>query len=117
VSDGKTITLGGREFPIAPLTLGQMRTVGPAFTRIGVDTPEGMAAQYTVIAAAMKNGDLAIESAAAAMLLVDSIVGVTFGELRAAIETIGEMIGVKTKVVVPGEAAAPAAAPEPPLAS
>ena len=34
----ETITLGGREFPVAPLTLGQLRQAGPAFTRIGIDT-------------------------------------------------------------------------------
>ena len=39
------ITLGGREFPVAPLTLGQMRRAGPAFVRIGFDTPEAMGAQ------------------------------------------------------------------------
>jgi hypothetical protein len=117
VSDGKTITLGGREFPIAPLTLGQMRTVGPAFTRIGIDTPDGMAAQITVIAAAIKSGDPTIETATAALALVDGIVGVTFGELKAAVEAIGEMMGLARKVAPTGEAAAPAAAPEPQSAS
>ncbi len=42
MSDDKTITLGGRDFPIAPLTLGQMRQAGPAFMRIGIESPEGI---------------------------------------------------------------------------
>lgn len=39
MNEPATVTLGGREFPVAPLTLGQMKQAGPAFTRIGIDTP------------------------------------------------------------------------------
>jgi hypothetical protein len=53
MSDAQTITLGGQEFPVAPLTLGQLKQAGPAFTRIGIDTPEGMSAQTTIIYLAM----------------------------------------------------------------
>lgn len=73
----ETITLGGREFPVAPLTLGQLRQAGPAFTRIGIDTPEGMGAQTTVIYLAMHAADPKVTAAD-----VDGIVGVTFPELK-----------------------------------
>ena len=54
------ITLGGREFPVAPLTLGQMRRAGPAFVRIGFDTPEAMGAQVTLLLLAMQSADPSI---------------------------------------------------------
>ncbi len=104
----ETITLGGREFPVAPLTLGQLRQAGPAFTRIGIDTPEGMGAQTTVIYLAMHAADPKVTAAD-----VDSIVGVTFPELKKAIEVVAKLMGVEMKEVVPGEAqpVAPAASP------
>ena len=73
MSDDKTITLGGQDFPIAPLTLGQMRQAGPAFTRIGIETPEGMGAQTTLLYLAMHAADPKVMAAD-----VDAIIGVTF---------------------------------------
>jgi hypothetical protein len=96
----KTICLGGCDYPIAPLTLKAMRTVAPAFTRISISTPEGMAAQVTVIAAAMQaaNPSLKFED-------VEALAGVTFDELKAAVEAIGEMMGLRRKdASSPGDA-------------
>lgn len=99
MNEAETITLGGQDFPIAPLTLGQMRQAGPAFTRIGIDTPEGMGAQTTLIYLAMHAANPKITSAD-----IDAIVGVTFPELKAAVEKVAKLMGVEMKEVVPGEA-------------
>ena len=107
MTETTAITLGGRAFPVAPITLGRMRTVAPAFTRIGIDTPDGMAAQITVIHAAVSAADPSVK-----LEDLDALTGVTFEELKAAVETISVMIGLGKKAPAPGEAAAPRAAPE-----
>jgi hypothetical protein len=99
MSEAETITLGGREFPIAPLTLGQLKQAGPAFTRIGIDTPEGMGAQTTIIYLAMHAADPKLTSAD-----VDVIRGVTFPELKLAVEKVAKLMGVEMKEIKPGEA-------------
>ncbi len=99
MTEPATITLGGRDFPVAPLTLGQMKQAGPAFTRIGIDTPEGMGAQTTIIYLALHAADPKITPAD-----VDAIVGVTFPELKAAVEKVAKLMGVEMKEIVPGEA-------------
>lgn len=83
------ITLGGRGFPVAPLTLGQMRRAGPAFIRIGFDTPEAMGAQVTLLLLAMQAADPTVTPDA-----VDNIVGITIPELRAALKVVLALIGV-----------------------
>ena len=95
------ITLGATDYPIAPLSLGQMRQVAPCFMRMGVDSPEGMAAQITIIFQAIKAAN-----PAAKMEEIDAIKGVTLEQIRMAVETIGKLIGleVKSKVLTPGEA-------------
>jgi hypothetical protein len=105
MADDCTITLGGQDFPIAPLTLGQMRQAGPAFTRIGIDSPEGMGAQTTIIYLAMHAANPAITAAD-----VDAIVGVTFPELKEAVEKVARLMGVEMRETTPGEAE-PAATP------
>ena len=107
MSKDKIVTLGGKDFPIAPLTLGQMKQAGPAFTRIGIDTPEGVAAQTTLLYLAMHNADPKITPAD-----VDAILGVTFPELKIAVEKVAKLMGVETRAVESGEAqpAQPAAA-------
>ena len=99
MNEGTTITLGGREFPVAPLTLGQMRQAGPAFTRIGIDTPEGMGAQTTIIYLAMNSADPKITAAD-----VDNIKGVTFPELKVAVEIVARLMGVEMRPLETGEA-------------
>jgi hypothetical protein len=108
MSDAQTIILGGQEFPVAPLTLGQLKQAGPAFTRIGIDTPEGMSAQTTIIYLAMYAANPKIVAAD-----VDSIVGVTFPELKVAVEKVAKLMGVEMRSLEPGEAqpVAPAASP------
>jgi hypothetical protein len=93
------IILGGREYPVAPLTLGQMRQAGPAFTRIGIDTPEGMGAQTTIIYLAMHSADPKVTAAE-----VDAIKGVTFPELKQAVEIVAKLMGVEMRSIEPGEA-------------
>ena len=96
--DDRTITLGGQDFPIAPLTLGQMRQAGPAFTRIGIDSVDGMGAQTTILYLAMHAANSAITAAD-----VDAIVGVTFPELKAAMEKVAKLMGVEMRAIPPGE--------------
>src|ERR1700685_1488982 len=99
MSEAETITLGGQEFPVAPLTLGQMRQAGPAFTRIGIDTPEGVGAQTPLLYLAMHNGDPKVTPAD-----VEAILGVTFPELKTAVEKVAKLMGVGMKDIEPGEA-------------
>ena len=99
MSDDKTITLGGRDFPIAPLTLGQMRQAGPAFIRIGIDTPEGVGAQTTLLYLAMHNADPKVTPAD-----IDAIIGVSFPELKTAVEKVAKLMGVEMRATEPGEA-------------
>jgi len=99
MSDDKTITLGGRDFPIAPLTLGQMRQAGPAFIRIGIDTPEGVGAQTTLLYLAMHNADPKVTPAD-----IDAIIGVSFPELKTAVEKVAKLMGVEMRAAEPGEA-------------
>ena len=101
------VTLGGRDFPVAPLTLGQMKQAGPAFTRIGIDTPEGVGAQTTLLYLAMHQADPKITPAD-----VDAITGVTFPELKAAVEKVAKLMGVEMRPIEPGEAQ-----PAPPAAT
>jgi hypothetical protein len=98
MSKDTVVTLGGREFPVAPLTLGQLRQAGPAFTRIGIDTPEGMGAQSTIIYLAMHAADPKVTPAD-----VDNIVGVTFPELKAAVEIVARLMGVEMRAIPAGE--------------
>ena len=105
MSNDNMITLGGKEFPIAPLTLGQMRQAGPAFLRIGIDTPEGMGAQTTLLYLAMHNADTKLTPAD-----VDAIPSVTFQELKVAVEKVAKLMGVEIRAVETGEAK-PVAAP------
>ena len=99
MSDDKTITLGGRDFPIAPLTLGQMRQAGPAFIRIGIDTPEGVGAQTTLLYLAMHNADPKVTPAD-----IDAIIGVSFPELKTAVEKVAKLMGVEMRATESGEA-------------
>ena len=98
MSDDRTIILGGQNFSIAPLTLGQMRQAGPAFTHIGIDSSEGMGAQATILYLAMHAANSAITAAD-----VDAIVGVTFPELKAAVEKVAKLMGVEMRAIEPGE--------------
>lgn len=107
MSDERTILLGAKEFLIAPLTLGQMRQAAPAFTRIGVDTPEGMGAQITILYHAMHAADPCVTVAQ-----VDGIAGVTFEELRDAVEKVAKLMGVEMRRIPPGEAVPAPMAPE-----
>lgn len=105
----KTITLGGQDYPIAPLTLGQMRRAGPCLTRIGIDTPEGVAAQTTLIALAMQAADPMVTPE-----VVDSIRGVTFEELRKAVDVVAGLMGVA--MVRPGMEVSATQGEAPPVA-
>jgi hypothetical protein len=90
MTDQMTITLAGQPYPIAPLTLGQMTKVIPCFHRVGVDSPEGVAAQITIITAAMQAGNpsVTIEE-------VHAMTGVTTAELSDALGQIAALVGMR----------------------
>lgn len=101
----KMIMLGATEYPVAPLSLSQMRQVGPCFSRLGIDTMEGMSAQLTIIFQGLKAADQTMT-----METVDAITGVTFEQIRTAVREIGMLCGLEYKTPdtasgVPGEAA------------
>jgi hypothetical protein len=85
-----------------------MRQVGPCFSRMGIDTVEGVSAQITIIFQGMKSADAAVT-----MEKVDAIKGVTFSEIRQAVQRIGELCGLKTSAAddAPEGEAAPAPGP------
>lgn len=96
----ETITLGGKSYAVAPLTLGQMRQVAPCLMRMGIDTVDGMGANVTIIYHGMKAADASVK-----VDDVDAIVGVTFPEIKEAVEKIAKMAGLVMKSEAkPGEA-------------
>ena len=104
----KMITLGAAEYPVAPLSLSQMRQVGPCFSRMGIDTMDGMAAQMTIIFQGMKAADPAVT-----MEFVDGITGVTFEQIRVAVQEIGVFCGLEFKKPAAEGAAPGEAVPDP----
>jgi hypothetical protein len=73
-----TITLGGKQYPVAKMTMKQMRRAGPCIVRSNVDTVEGMDAQATVILLAMQAADPSMT-----MEKLDAVPA-TFAEISAA---------------------------------
>lgn len=105
----QTIKLGAAEYPVAPLSLSQMRAVGPCFSRMGIDSMDGMAAQLTIIFHGMKAADPTVT-----MEKVDAITGTTFEQIRVAVQDIGTLCGLEFKKPAPVEGAEPGEAqPEP----
>ena len=94
-----TITLGGKEYRIAPLSLGQMRQVAPCLMRMGIDTVDGMGANITIIYHGMKAADPSVK-----IEDLDNMVGVTFTEIKEAVEKVALAAGLKLKGQASGEA-------------
>lgn len=104
--ENQTITLGGKEYPIAPLTLGQMRHVAPCLMRMGIDTVDGMGANVTIIYHGMKAADASVK-----VEDIDAMTGVTFAEIKNAVEKIAIMAGLELKKAAPEGEAKPAGEP------
>lgn len=99
MENDNTITLGGNSHPIAPLSLGQMRQAVPCMMRLGVDTVDGMGANITVIYHGMKAANPNVKPED-----IDEIKGVTFAEIKEAVEKIAKLTGLEMKKAPkPGE--------------
>jgi hypothetical protein len=84
-----TITLGGRRFALRPLTLGQLRSVLPAFARAaGLANEEAIDAAIDIIAAALERDHPAFDR--------DALLGIEMrpAELIAAVDTIARLSGL-----------------------
>jgi len=52
-----TISLGGRDYPIAPLKFKDLKRILPLFLQLGIDSEAKIEAQGDIIAAAIKTAD------------------------------------------------------------
>ncbi|MGH6975801.1 MAG: hypothetical protein ACREED_02120 [Stellaceae bacterium] len=87
-----TITLGGRAYPIRPLTLGQLRIVLPAFARAArLNAAEGIDAAVDILAAALARDH--------ASLTRDALLELEMlpAELAASVARIAELSGLVPK--------------------
>jgi hypothetical protein len=99
------ITLAGRSFTLRPLTLGQLRTILPAFARAaGLAREEAVDAAIDILAAALSRD--APEITRAALLDWEMLPA----ELIAAVDAIARLSGLAAQEPPPGEAPASAGA-------
>jgi hypothetical protein len=99
------IALAGRSFTLRPLTLGQLRTILPAFARAaGLAREEAIDAAIDILAAALSRD--APEITRAALLDCEMLPA----ELIAAVDAIARLSGLAAQESPPGEAPASAGA-------
>lgn len=99
------ITLSGKSFMLRPLTLGQLRTILPAFARAaGLQREEAVDAAIDILAAALSRDAPEVTRAT---LLDWEMLPV---ELIAAVDAIARLSGLVTQENAPGEAPASAGA-------
>jgi hypothetical protein len=94
----ETITLGGRDYPVAPLKFRDLKRILPLFLELGIDSEAKIDAQGDIIAAALATADPNFTRAA-----FDDL-SPTVPELRIAISTIAILSGLERKAILPGEA-------------
>ena len=94
-----TITLGGRQYALRPLTLGQLRTVLPAFSRAaGLANEDAIDAAIDIVAASLSRDHPALSR--------ETLLGIeaTPAELIAAVDAIARLSGlVAEEGAAPGE--------------
>ncbi|MGH6974243.1 MAG: hypothetical protein ACRED6_06415 [Stellaceae bacterium] len=96
-----SITLGHRDYPIRPLTLGQLRVVLPAFVRAAkLNAAEGIDAAIDILAAALSRDHASLTRDA--LLELEA----TPHELATAVARIAALSGLVPKDGAPGEAPA-----------
>jgi len=100
----ETITLGGRDYPVAPLKFRDLKRILPLFLELGIDSEAKIDAQGDIIAAALQTADAGFTRAA-----FDDL-SPTVPELRNAITTIAILSGLERKAIPPGEPVAEEAA-------
>jgi hypothetical protein len=93
-----TITLGGRDYAIRPLTLGQLRVVLPTFARAAkLSAADGIDAAVDILAAALARDHAALNRDA--LLELEMLPA----ELAAAVAQIAALSGLVPKDGAPGE--------------
>ncbi|HVA15460.1 MAG TPA: hypothetical protein VNF99_19585 [Stellaceae bacterium] len=93
-----TITLGGRSYILRPLTLGQLRSVLPAFARAaGLAQEDAIDAAIDILAAALTRDHPALDR--------DALLGIEMrpAELVAAVDAIARLSGLVEGGAAPGE--------------
>jgi len=98
-----TITLGGRDYPVAPLKFRDLKRILPLFLALGIDSEAKLEAQGDIIAAAIATADPNFTRTA-----FDDL-SPTIPELQNAISTVAVLSGLERRSPLPGEA--PAASP------
>ncbi len=96
----ETITLGGRDYPVAPLKFRDLKRIVPLFLELGIDSEAKLDAQGEIVTAAIQTADAGFTRAA-----FDDL-SPTVPELQAAITAIAILSGLERKRLLPGEAGA-----------
>ena len=95
-----TITLGGRDYPVAPLKFRDLKRILPLFLELGIDSEAKLEAQGDIVAAAIATADPNFTRAA-----FDDL-SPTVPELQTAVSTVAILSGLERRSPAPGEAPA-----------
>ena len=98
-----TITLGGRDYPVAPLKFRDLKRILPLFLELGIDSEAKLEAQGDIVAAALATADPNFTRAA-----FDDL-SPTVPELQKAVSAVAILSGLERRSPASGEA--PAASP------
>ena len=94
------ITLGGRDYPVAPLKFRDLKRILPLFLELGIDSEAKLEAQGDIIAAAIATADPNFTRAA-----FDDL-SPTIPELQSAVSTVAVLSGLERRSPLSGEAQA-----------
>jgi len=88
MTDHRQIHLGGADYNVTPLTIGQLRAAAPAFMRLSAEahTDLSMAASAQILAIALHLSPEEVEAMPS-----------TFEEVREAVNIIGEVAGLMAR--------------------
>jgi hypothetical protein len=96
----ETITLGGRDYPVAPLKFKDLKRILPLFLSLGIDSESKVEAQGDIIAAAIATADPGFTRAA-----FDEL-SPTIPELQSAVSAVAVLSGLERSAPPKGEAEA-----------
>src|SRR5271156_2257967 len=95
-----TITLGGRDYPVATLKFSDLTRIVPVFLALGIDSEAKLEAQGDIIATAITTADPNFTRAA-----FDDL-SPTIPELQNAVSTVAVLSGLERRSPISGEAQA-----------
>src|SRR6185503_20418301 len=95
-----TITLGGSDYPVAPLKFRDLKRILPLFLELGIDSEAKLEAQGDIVAAAIMTADPNFTRAA-----FDDL-SPTVLELQKAVSTVAILSGLERRSPASGEASA-----------